>query len=143
MTSRPTDAADRYRHYLETLTPQTLDALGDHVAVDVRFKDPFNDVRGLNAMRRVFEHMFKNVSGIRFTVHGMAQDGATCFMNWRFAGRLGKREWVFDGASVITLGADGKVVSHIDHWDAASAFYERLPVIGWLLAWIRGRLAIR
>jgi predicted ester cyclase len=143
MTPRPADAADRYRRYLETLTPQSLDALGDHVTADVRFKDPFNDVRGLNAMRRVFEHMFENVSDIRFTVHGMALDGATCFMNWQFAGRLGKREWVFDGASVITLGTDGKVVSHIDHWDAAAAFYERLPVIGWLLARIRGRLAIR
>ncbi len=143
MTPHPTDAADRYRRYLETLTPQTLDALGDHVTADVRFKDPFNDVRGRDAMRRVFEHMFENVSDIRFTVHDMALDGTTCFMNWRFAGRLGNREWAFDGASVITLGADGKVTCHVDHWDAAAAFYERLPVIGWLLARIRGRLAIR
>ena len=143
MTADPTYVADRYRRFLESLTPETLDRLPDYVAEDVRFKDPFNDVRGADAMQRVFRHMFENVGDIRFAVHHVALDGDTCFMDWRFEGRLGGRDWSFDGASVITLDAEGRVAAHIDHWDAGSAFYERLPVIGWLLARIRGRLAIR
>ena len=143
MIADPTEAADRYRRFLETLTPEKLDRLPDYVTTDVRFKDPFNDVRGPGAMQRVFRHMFENVDNIRFTVHHVALAGDTCFMDWRFEGRLGGRDWSFEGASVITLDTDGKVVAHIDHWDAASAFYECLPVIGWLLARIRGRLAIR
>ena len=39
---------DRYRRYLETLTPETLKAISDYVTEDVRFKDPFNDVRGVD-----------------------------------------------------------------------------------------------
>lgn len=143
MTADLTAAADRYRRFLETLTPERLDRLPDYVTAEVRFKDPFNDVRGPDAMQRVFRHMFENVGDIRFAVHHVALAGDTCFMDWRFEGRLGGRDWSFDGASVITLDADGKVTVHIDYWDAASAFYERLPVIGWLLARIRARLAIR
>jgi hypothetical protein len=46
-----TEGQDHYRQYLETLTPATLDFLGDYVTDDVRFRDPFNDVRGAAASR--------------------------------------------------------------------------------------------
>jgi limonene-1,2-epoxide hydrolase len=139
-----TDAPhERYRRFLETLTPDSLGALDRYVTGGVRFKDPFNDVRGAEAMARVFRHMFENVADVRFRVHHMALAGDTCLMAWRFEGRLGSGPWTFDGASVVRFTADGRVCEHIDHWDAARDFYERLPVIGRLLAWLRGRLATR
>ncbi len=63
-------------------------------------------------------------------------------MDWRFEGLLRSKPWVFEGASVVTLATDGRVAEHIDHWDAASAFYERLPILGSLLGWIRGRITV-
>jgi predicted ester cyclase len=134
---------ERYRQFLETLTPDTVDRLRDVVTSDVRFKDPFNDVRGADAMTRVFRHMFENVADIRFTVGHMASDGDTALMAWRFEGVLGGKPWGFDGTSVVRFAPDGRVAEHVDHWDAARDFYERFPVIGWLLAWLRGKLAVR
>ncbi|MEQ8228160.1 MAG: nuclear transport factor 2 family protein [Rhodospirillales bacterium] len=138
-----TQAHDRYRQYLESLTPEALGRLGDYVSSDVRFKDPFNDVHGVDAMARVFRHMFETVKDIRFHVTHAASTGNICLMAWRFEGRIGGRPWAFDGTSVVTFAADGRVSEHIDYWDAARDFYERLPVIGWLLARIRRRLAAR
>lgn len=138
-----TPAHDRYRHYLETLTVETLTGLSEHVTEDVRFKDPFNDVRGIDAMARVFQHMFENVQDIRFHVRCVLSDGDTCLMEWRFEGMLGDSHWCFDGASRVTFASDGRVREHIDYWDAAANFYERLPIIGWLLARLRKRLEIR
>lgn len=137
------DAAERYRRYLETLTADTLANLGEYVAPDVHFKDPFNDCRGIAAMQAVFLHMFGTVDDIQFEVHRMAMDGNTCLMDWSFEGQLSGRPWRFDGASVVTFGSGGCVTSHIDHWDAASALYERLPLIGPLLAFFRRRIAVR
>ena len=134
---------EKYRRYLETLTRDRLKALPDHVTQTVRFKDPFNDVRGADDMERVFDHMFDKVEDIRFRVHHALNDGNTCLMAWRFEGCLKGALWVFDGTSVITFAPDGRVAEHIDHWDAARNFYERLPVIGWLLARLRRQLAIR
>lgn len=141
MTELVREAAERYRRFLETLSPDRIAGLSDFVAADVRFVDPFNDVRGCEAMRRVFVHMFENVPGVRFTVHHVMTVGDTCLMHWRFEGILRGAPWFFDGTSVVTFDPDGKVVAHIDHWDAARAFYERLPLIGWLLRRIRARLA--
>jgi ketosteroid isomerase-like protein len=132
---------ERYRRYLETLSPRNLEALPDYVTPDVRFKDPFNDVRGADAMSRVFRHMFENVAGIRFTVRNAATDGDVGLMTWRFEGTLKGKPWAFEGASSLRFAADGRVAEHIDYWDAAGDFYERLPIIGWLLSSIRRRLA--
>ena len=134
---------ERYRSFLEALTPETLDRLPNFVTPDVRFKDPFNDVRGADAMARVFRHMFANVADIRFTVRYAMSSGDAGLMAWRFEGVLGGKPWIFDGASALRFDKDGRVAEHIDHWDA-SELYERVPVIGWLLAWLRRRrLAVR
>lgn len=137
-----TEAHERYRRYLETLTPETLERLGDHVAEDIRFADPFNDVTGVDAMRRVFQHMFETVGPVGFSVRHIAGDGAVALMAWRFSAALRGRPWAFDGTSVVRFNQDGRVVEHIDHWDAAGALYERLPLIGSLMKWLRGRLSI-
>jgi hypothetical protein len=133
----------RYCAFLESLTRETLASLPDYVTEDVHFRDPFNDVHGVNAMQRVFRHMFDNVQDIRFEVHHAMIEGDYCLMQWRFQGRLGSGPWAFDGTSGIRFAPDGRVDEHIDYWDAAGNFYERLPVIGWLLSWLRRRLSVR
>ena len=52
----------------EALAPGDLDRLGEFYAEDARFKDPFNDVQGLPAVRAVFEHMFVALEAPRFVV---------------------------------------------------------------------------
>ena len=134
-------ACDNYRRYLETLRPETLPELLKYVSADVHFQDPFNDVHGIDAMAEIFRHMFELVGPVRFTVYQAQAAGRVGLFSWRFEGQLFGKPWVFNGTSVITFDEDGMVIVHIDHWDAAQNFYERLPLIGWLFAWLRRRLA--
>ena len=133
---------DRYRRFLETLSPETLAELPAYVSDDVHFKDPFNDVHGTDAMARVFRHMFENVQDVNFEVRELASEGAVCLMSWHFEGKLSDKPWQFEGASVVRFADDGRVTEHIDHWDSGRDFYERLPIIGSLLAFLRGRLSV-
>jgi steroid delta-isomerase len=136
-----TERHERYRRYLETLTPESLAQLSVHVTPDVRFKDPFNDVRGVESMAAIFQHMFENIPEVRFTVRHVMAEGDNCLMTWRFEGKLRGRAWGFDGASALRFAPDGRVAEHIDYWDAAENFYEHLPLIGCLLRRIRRRLS--
>jgi hypothetical protein len=43
--------------------------------------------------------------------------------------------------SEVAFGADGRALSHIDHWDAGGQFYARLPVLGTLIRLVKRRLA--
>ena len=132
-----------YRRFLETLTPATLARLGDYVTNDVRFKDPFNDLRGVDSMQRVLLHMFDKLGSVTFGVRHFVADGDTCLMEWRFEALLNGRPLVFDGMSLIRFSPDGRVKEHIDYWDATSNLYERLPIIGQLLTWLRLHLSAR
>ena len=133
---------DRYRTYLETLSPESLSEISDYVTEDVHFRDPFNETCGVDAMSQVFRHMFDNVKGIKFEIYEMLAEGSVCLMTWRFEGRLSGKPWSFDGTSVIRFSEDGRVNEHIDHWDSGRNFYEHLPFIGWLLAALRHHLSV-
>ncbi len=133
----------RYIAYFEALTPASLDDL--HTVCDeaVHFRDPFNDTRGLVAMRRVFNKMFDDVHDAQFAVldQAISSSHAVCYLRWRFTGKATIGAVVIEGVSEIRFGDDGRAVAHIDHWDAAGQLYERMPVIGRVLRWMRGRAA--
>jgi ketosteroid isomerase-like protein len=138
------DAVAAYGRFFETIAPDSLGRLDRVVAPDVRFVDPFNDVTGIEKYRAVFRHMFETVEQPRFTILRTAIDGDTAFYRWRFGfRRKGSAEsWTIEGVSEVRFRPDGLVAWHIDHWDAASQLYERLPVIGALLRWIGRKLAV-
>jgi hypothetical protein len=135
-----------YARLFEALTPEGLDVLGERFAPDARFKDPFNDVQGVDAIRRVFEHMFRSCHDPRFVVHDFAGHASVGYLHWDFQAGVGpvsrpKRLFI-QGVSRVTFDADGRVTSHIDYWDAGEYFYEALPLIGSLLRAIKARLRV-
>ena len=112
----------------------TLAQLSAIAVDDVRFCDPFNDVHGMESLQHVFEHTHRHVRSVKFNVHKTAWSGRTAYVRWTMTGNVKViGEWRVEGVSEISFTDDGRVASHIDHWDAASQFYARLPFIGWLL----------
>jgi hypothetical protein len=136
MTKDPFDA---YLRFFQTLTPESLAQLDSLVAPDIRFRDPFNDVTGPSAMRKVFDDMFARFDDPRFVVTDRADSADRCYARWRFTASRGGRDWTIEGVSEIVADGAGHVVSHVDHWDAASQVYERIPVFGALVRAIRKR----
>lgn len=120
----------------ETLQPADLDRLVARYAEGCRFKDPFNEVSGRAAVRRIFAHMFETVQSPRFVVRSAFAEGDQAFLGWDFhAGDL-----VIRGASHLRLDAAGLVSDHRDYWDAAEELYEKLPVLGALMRLLKRRL---
>ena len=120
----------------ETLQPADLDRLVARYAEGCRFKDPFNEVSGRAAVRRIFAHMFETVQSPRFVVRSAFAEGGQAFLGWDFhAGDL-----VIRGASHLRLDAAGLVSDHRDYWDAAEELYEKLPVLGALMRLLKRRL---
>ena len=59
-------AASRLARYFETLDPQSVADVARYYTEDARFKDPFNDVTGVAAIRHIFAHMFQALEQPRF-----------------------------------------------------------------------------
>lgn len=136
-------AVDRLCAYFQTISPTSVSRIGELYTADARFKDPFNEVRGVLAIEGVFHHMFESLHEPRFVVSRRIVDGTQCFLVWEFRFRFKRfdttTEQVVHGGSHLVLTADGLVSDHRDYWDAAEELYEKLPVVGSLMRWLKRR----
>ena len=129
--------------FFETLTPQSVARCSDFYAPNARFKDPFKDVQGVPAIEAIYAHMFTALEAPRFVVVERIASGSQCFLSWNFHFRFkhyatGTNQTIH-GGSHLQLDADGHITLHRDYWDAAEELYEKLPVVGGLMRWLKRR----
>jgi steroid Delta-isomerase len=133
---------DRLVRWYETLSAQSLEGIGELYREMAVFKDPFNEVRGLAAIRAVFEHMFATLQQPRFVVRDIVAQGEQCFLAWEFhfvARGMGAQRQTIRGATHLCFAGDGRVAWHRDYWDAAEELYEKPPLLGALMRWLKRR----
>ena len=150
----PTTPADQFDHthstdnvvqFFSMLTPAALAQLGTYYTADASFKDPFNEVRGLKAIEAIYSHMFDALTTPRFIVTSQVvdTDSQACFLIWDFKFYFKSydktTEQTVRGGSHLTLDANGKITAHRDYWDAAEELYEKLPVVGGVMRWLKKR----
>lgn len=128
-------------HYFETLTPESVSALKDYYSETARFKDPFNEVVGVPAIQKIFEHMFVSLEKPHFVITGQVIEGDQAFLTWEFRFRFKRFDTQTDqvvlGTSHLVLDAQQRISIHRDYWDVAEELYEKLPWLGALMRWLK------
>ncbi len=123
--------------FFEQLQPADLPRLGQFYAAQAYFKDPFNEVEGIPAITAIFAHMFKAVQTPRFVVRAAVAEEAQCFLTWDFCFISRGKPMTVHGSSHLRFDAQGRVAWHRDYWDVAEELYEKLPVLGSLMRWLK------
>ena len=127
----------------EALTPADVTQLGEFYHPQAHFKDPFNEVQGLTAVQHIFAHMFVALDEPRFVVNDIVVQGNQCFLTWDFIfrfKRFSRELQTIRGGSHLVLDAQGRISLHRDYWDAAEELYEKLPVVGGLMRWLKHKV---
>ncbi len=142
-TPEYTASVQRVVQFFSTLSPASVAQLGDYYAPNAYFKDPFNEVRGVPAVQKIFEHMYIALDNPHFVVTDQVLQGSQCFLVWDFKFRFRRfdtqTEQVVQGTSHLRFSPDGKISFHRDYWDAAEELYEKLPLVGSLMRWLKKR----
>ncbi|CAN7197926.1 nuclear transport factor 2 family protein [Polaromonas sp. LjRoot131] len=136
-------SVDRIVESFQNLTLAGVETLGAIYAPDARFKDPFNDVQGLPAVQQIYRHMYETLENPRFVITGRIVQGAQCFLIWEFhfafkRFQRGRAQCILGGSHLV-LDGEGRITMHRDYWDAAEELYEKLPVVGGLMRWMKRR----
>ena len=143
ITLHPHEAVTAIVAFFEHLRPENLPQIGQLYAANARFKDPFQDVQGVAAITGVFEHMFVALDAPRFVVTQRVVQGAQCFLTWDFHFRFQRFDrhvtQTVRGATHLVLDAQGRILLHRDYWDAAEELYEKIPLVGALMRWLKTR----
>lgn len=135
---------DAWADFFEHLSLDTLDRLAALTVPEVRFRDPFNDARGRDAVHAVLVHTLNGCRDLRFTVTHRLYAADLAILRWRFEATvtgIGRMDVI--GTSEVRQASDGRVAEHIDHWDSGENVYLRLPLLGAPLRLIRQRLGGR
>ena len=131
-----TNELNRLIQFYQLLSLESVPQLGSIYAANARFKDPFNDVQGLEPIRHIFTHMFTQVHEPRFVVKTRVLQGNDAFITWEFLFRMKRFSnagQCIRGATHLRFDTSGLVAEHRDYWDAAEELYEKLPLIGSLM----------
>ena len=132
--------------FFESITPESVSRFPEFYAENAWFKDPFNEVLGVDAIQRIFAHMFRQVDEPRFVVSERVADTQGVVLIWTFhyrsRGASKAEEHVIRGVSHLKFDADGKVVFHRDYWDTGEELYMKIPLLGALMRFLRRRLSV-
>lgn len=136
---------EELERYFTTLTAESVRDLGAYYTDDAYFRDPFNEVTGVSRIQAIFAHMFEAMHEPRFLIRERVLQGDRLVLIWDFDFRIKRYKpeatQRIHGLSVLKLAADGRIAWHRDYWDAAGELYEKLPVIGGLMRWLKRKFA--
>ena len=135
---------DQLAAYFESITEAKLPQLRNFYAPDAYFKDPFNEVRDVASIEHIFAEMYVSLHEPRFVVHSKVEQGDQAFLTWDFNFRIKKYKplvvQTIRGSSHLKFDEHGRVCYHRDYWDAAEELYEKLPLVGTLMRFLKKRV---
>ncbi len=144
----PAKRVEAILQLFETLTPAHLEQLDHWYVTDARFKDPFKQVQGVDQIQAIFQHMFEVLEHPRFVITNRIVQDNQCFVVWDFLFRYktmqrGVDQRIHGGSHLVfKRSEDGvwRIDTHRDYWDAAEEMYEKFPLVGSLMRWLKNRV---
>jgi hypothetical protein len=130
-------------NWYHSLTPESVKLAVDFYHTEARFKDPFNEVQGVKAIMQIFDHMFVTTDEPRFIMMDQVMQGQQAFVTWTFEFVLRGKKYSVLGASHLKFDSEGLVIEHRDYWDAAEELFQKLPVIGVPVRWLRKQFEVK
>jgi steroid delta-isomerase len=134
-------ALNDYVTLFENMNIDDLVNLDRFFTSNAHFKDPFNEVHGLDKIHHIFEHMFTTLDNPSFLVDEALLTADVAYIKWQFNAQLKNKSMTFIGISRVVFNEQGLVSEHIDYWDASEQFYMKLPFIGALLRFIQRQVS--
>ncbi|MBC8127073.1 MAG: nuclear transport factor 2 family protein [Gloeobacteraceae cyanobacterium ES-bin-144] len=140
MTLHCPDSMSTMVGFFNGFSPVKLENMGDVYSPDIEFHDPTNHTRGLAALRKVYENIFKEFENITVSVIDAHGDDHTGFLLWTMHSTLRGKEFFLSATSHLKFAPDGRVIVQRNHWDASLLNRNKIPLIGWAVDGIK-RLA--
>lgn len=138
-------SAQAYADFFESINPSTsLEEYSKVFDKNVYFQDPFQKINGVEKVYDVFEHMYATLYDPKFDVKEIISEKECAYLRWDFSYQRSSRHDIekFTGVSRVQFLESGKVISHIDYWDAAENIYEKIPLLGSILRQIKKRIRV-
>jgi len=120
-----------YINLFSNLSPDNINEFDNLISKNIIFVDPFNNIKGINAFKNIFYHMFENVKDPKFLIVDYSINKQRVYLKWKMTFLAFKSLQTIEGMSELLLNDFGKVVFHRDYWDSLSGLFIKIPLIGY------------
>jgi hypothetical protein len=108
-------------------------------AEDVRFLDPTQEKRGIDAYIAAQEGLMKRCDDVLLEPGAIAVQSDVAFVEWTMGLKIRGIEFLYPGATRLRFGADGKITDHRDYFDFVGPTFAPVPVLGPFTRWLYRR----
>ncbi|MGB5868306.1 MAG: nuclear transport factor 2 family protein [Arcobacteraceae bacterium] len=132
-----------YANFFETIDKNTsIEEYEKIFDKEVRFKDPFHDIKGVDKLYKIFDDMYLKLDNPTFKVSEIVEQNNIAYLKWdfHFSFKGSHQEESFEGVSRVEFNEQHKVISHIDYWDASSNLYEKIPILSFFMRFIKKKI---
>ena len=106
---------------------------------DVRFSDPTQERRGIEAFIAAQEGLLKRCDDTTLTAGAIAIGAGSAFVEWEMGLKIKGIEFVYPGTTRLLFSADGRICDHRDYFDFVGPTFAPVPLLGGLVRWLYGR----
>lgn len=125
-------------------SPEWEDYFEGVYAEDVHFSDTLAYIADRETLRAYFAELADNGATVSVNMISSQRSGSDAYLIWEmttsFTPLIATKRSHSIGITHLRFNADGEVVLHQDFWDAATGFYQHVPVLGGALRSVRARL---
>lgn len=128
------------------LDRNNLQVVDEFYDKNAEFSDPIGSLKGTEKIRGYYGKMYQDVKNIKFDFTDAVQNGKSVAAVWVMTYSTDKlndgKDIQVQGTSIIKFGGpEDKVVYHRDYFDVGAMVYEHIPVLGWGVRTVKGKLA--
>ena len=135
---------EEFKETYNQLNKDNLFLLDKIYSVEATFIDPFKQIYLLSNIKAYFEALYENVDNIRFDFIDSNTQSGSHFITWNMFLTHPKinagKEFCVPGVSHLKVDAQQKINYHRDYFDAGIMLYEKLPILGKIVTWIKHKL---
>ncbi len=135
-------AIERFVALYTTYTEDNIRSnVRDLYAPNAYYRDSFIELQGVEEIEAYLIEGTHMMHGLTFDLQDVAAHEGDYYFRWitRFSLKRKKGEVIhFPGMSHVRFNKEGQIVFHQDFWDAG-IIYERLPIIGFFIRWLKER----
>ncbi len=137
-------AVQDFVEFYKVFSKETVQAKVREVyAPDGYFRDPFHEVSGIEAIEKYFLDSTETIEECTFDMQDVARHDRNYYFRWTMhlkTKRDPKTPIESIGMTHVRFDDHGRVVFHQDYWDAGSVVYEKIPVLGALVRFVKARV---
>lgn len=136
------DIIEKLQKVFVELSSTNTYLLDDIYTKDMKFEDPAHRVDGLDNFKKYMVNLYQNVTSCTFKFSNIEHFNGGAILEWNMLishPKLNKGIiFIVPGVSVVRYHE--KIYSHRDYFDLGAMLYERLPLIGRVIRFIKRNL---